>query len=394
MANAFLFFVVGASIWVSSARAELVFEDQQPQAAEERGSLRQALSASVKSEVTQNQNQAQSLSVPEVEHLSKTEMMRRERVREELKNEDLLQERLEELRLRDEKVRTKQIFSESSTSEKSAPVSGLPVQSEVVGAAVVSSDVVASAPTSPMVDRLQSSQASISLSEMPSSPASTRFTIQPRGGISSMYNTGYEVRPHFSGGIAIGASASEHVSVEAGYTYSEYGLALGSTNPFVQQLQIQSGWNGSWTQESFGLKQNLFDLGMKLHFLGRDSVVRPYLGGGGAYGISFVNYSQTYLNAMNSSGLQALAADSQINNFLGFLSAGLEVKISERIALGAMFRYYSILSSLGASQPAAFGSYAGYGNYAASANFEKQAVANTVSQNSFYSVLAGLSFTF
>lgn len=55
---------------------------------------------------------------PEVQNLSKAELMRRERVREELRNEDLLQERLEELRLRDEKRRTNQTAGPAPLAEQ------------------------------------------------------------------------------------------------------------------------------------------------------------------------------------------------------------------------------------------------------------------------------------
>ena len=66
-------------------------------------------------------------SQPEVQSLSKTELMRRERTREELKNEDILQERLEELRLRDEKRRTDQLLGTTSQDPNApvAPIAGL-----------------------------------------------------------------------------------------------------------------------------------------------------------------------------------------------------------------------------------------------------------------------------
>ena len=81
---------------------------------------------------------APAASTPEVQNLSKTELMRRERVRVELRNEDVLQERLEQLRLRDEKHRTDELIAgkpldeTAVTTTAAAPAATPALQNQLV----------------------------------------------------------------------------------------------------------------------------------------------------------------------------------------------------------------------------------------------------------------------
>lgn len=402
------------------ANAELVYED----GVEGRAALREALDSSEKAQaaVTAPAAAAPAATVPqattpvvivqpaqpvvaapvpqievgppaettEIQHLSKSELMRRERLRQEMKNEDMLQERLEELRLQDERRRTDSLFGQENAPAASvAPAAALQEQivtapvTENPGAGVVKVPVqeapAATVETGPIG---QSSVADIS-----NESDKSQFYLLPRAGFTELSNkSGLDIRPRFSGGIALGVVSSENVSFEFGYTYSEFGVAMASVAPYAYQ-----------TQEPVAMKQNLIDAGMKLHFLSTHARLRPFISGGGAYSLSFINYDQAILNRINQDpSLKFMAGDYKLSSYLGYLGTGLDVKVNRSISIGATFKYYTVLNSRERSSMlnnTAYGVPYGY-MYPTSADWEKQAVGSSVAKNSFYSILFGTTFTF
>lgn len=367
---------------------------------------------------------------PEVQNLSKAELMRRERVREELRNEDILQERLEELRLRDEKRRTDQMVGPaplagaSTVAETTLPpipvvaeerVGAMATMPSPVAQPVVSANrpvVVAQntqyavpngAPLSgaPMMqaqgsDHLGMGQASTSFvsantvtaSEPALSPEEkTAFWVTPKFGVSNMAeNDGLNTQGRYSAGIGFGVGVSENMSFDFGYQFSEFGVGLSNSNPYYAYQPY--GYNSNTHARSY--KQNVVDAGIKLHFLGSQAKVRPFVGGGGAWSKSFLNYDQTIVRAYNQMGMGHLAQDYEVSSFLGYLSTGLDIKLSKSVSLGATFKYYRVMSA----QENQNLSYYGLSNYGVAPNSDNATVGGSLARQSFYSILAGVSFQF
>ena len=130
----------------------------------------------------------------------------------------------------------------------------------------------------------------------------TMISVSPRAGISNMVgDSGYfQISPHFSGGLSASMGAGDYFSFQVGYTYSQYGVSMASSNPWVIQAQQQAAYLGQGTFQDLNMNQNVFDAGVKIHLLGPDSRIRPYIGGGGAYARSYINFSSQILAADES----------------------------------------------------------------------------------------------
>jgi|GEM_PF-2200861 len=366
----------------------------------------------------------------DVQNLSKTDLMRRERVREEIKNEDVLQERLEQLRLRDEKHRANQLMGVQDAESMQAPtpvfgaqgaVLGQPqmqggqqggqmMQEQVIGAAQPQVQIMqAPMPMTAQQQQMQQAQPQLvqSYSAQPQgyygqdqiamnhamavSTASegnadkTQLSVEPRIGFASMTSTGgYDIRPHFSTGIDLGVGISDNVTFVLGYQYSEFGIALAQQNGY-------SLYNPNPYQpvEPYTLKQNLFEGGMKLHLVNAEAKLRPFLGGGGAYSKGYVNYNQQIQANLAQQGLAIADQDYEVNQFLGYLDGGFDVRINKMVSLTADFRYYAVLSASQNSQ--LNNAYLG-GYYAPGA--DKAALGGSLQQASFYTVTGGATFSF
>ncbi|MEK6705697.1 MAG: hypothetical protein AAB116_02300 [Candidatus Poribacteria bacterium] len=410
---------------------------------EDRDLTRHVLENAEKAQATVSKNEVASVGSTEFQNLSKSELMRRERMREELKNEDVLQERLEELRLRDERKRTEQIIGSQSISGAIETLSGNTamqqspsLQTQTADTLTANGARVTEFVVPPVTERpgqqameapkqINVAQMSMGTSGVVSnngaaqaantSVASTQIdtdktviSIQPRAGLANMLGSNYyNVRPRYSAGIGLGVGASDNLSFELGYTFSEFGVALNSTNPFVLNYQAWSNSLGySANLETVAMKQNVADAGLKLHFLGSDAKLRPFIGGGAAYSRSYINYDQKILSALSQGGLQGLGRDYEISQFLGYLSSGLDVRMGRTVTFGAVFKYYSVLSSRenqNLNNMALYGAYPYYNNYnynpygayySGLPDADKQLVGGSLANASFYSAMAGVTFIF
>jgi hypothetical protein len=436
--------------FLPAAKGELVYEDEAAVAApasaavrgEDRENLRQALRSSEKQQATIQAAPAAQTTIieqpapyvavgpaAEIQNLSKSELMRRERVRAEVKNEDILQERLEELRLRDERKRTESLIAAPGAplAAAAAPApAAAPLHEEVIGAAAATpvaaaaaspaASAAAAAPAGTTVAVVQSetntttSVSTTSLANLPSdSEDKTLISVQPRIGVGSMNDAnGYNLKSRVAGGFSLNAEVSNNLTFEAGYTYSEYGVNMASTNPFVANVQA---WNAMYGQQNnlntLVMKQNVIDLGLRLYLLGRPSRFRPFIGGGGGYSKSYVNYDQSILNSMRTAGYQnVMGQDYELSSYLGYVAGGFDIALTKSVSISALFKYYSVLSSNenqqfnnGAFYNGAYPAYGysglGVGNYYANiANTDKQIVGGSLAGSSFYTAMAGVSFTF
>lgn len=142
------------------------------------------------------------------------------------------------------------------------------------------------------------------------------------------------------------------------------------------------------------MKQNVVDAALKLHLLGPDARLRPFIGGGAAWSKSYINYDQRIIDGLYQSGLNNLARDYEVYSILGSLSTGLDIRITKSISVGAQFEYYSVFTSREnqSLNNAAFYGYYGYS--AAYADADKQVLGGSLARSSFYTVTGGLNFTF
>lgn len=97
-----------------------------------------------------------------------------------------------------------------------------------------------------------------------SSEEKTAFWITPKFGVSNMAERdGLNTQGRYSAGIGFGVGISENVSFDLGYQFSEYGVGLSNSNPYLAYQPY--GYNANTNARSY--KQNVVDAGIKLHFL-------------------------------------------------------------------------------------------------------------------------------
>ena len=227
--------------------------------------------------------------------ISKSELVRRERMRTELRNEDVLQERLEELRLRDERRRSDELVSGQPITANPTVASAFGIQQQVptterIGQMAQTAPVMVQGGQVAAVNPMPVSDAYGSSGIMTSSASAADYSereitiiyMQPRFGLTSFNDvTYYDIRSKYSAGLGLGLSVSDNLSFEVGYTYSEFGVAMNSTNPFAIGAQLQANTRGyTGLFESVAMKQNIVDTGLKIHFLGPSAKLRPFIGGG------------------------------------------------------------------------------------------------------------------
>lgn len=403
--------IAASLIALKSARGDLVLEGETESGIEtevvsksaDRETTREAVRASENLEVantTEGRQEARAAGDVSAS-FSQAELMRRERQRHEIRNEDLLQVRLEQLRLRDEKRRTRKLLGEegedtgeaepimraSERGNRYAAISG--VETETVRPSQVDRPGVD-------IDRISSSRAAtetvgvsqVSASqELQKTESETSFSIEPRGGLSNYIGTlPFQTNSRFAAGVGLVMTASDSISIDAGYTYGEIGLMLPPSNLFAMQYSM-FGVN----REPLTMKQNVFDLGARVYLLGKDSKFRPFVGVGAGYMMSYVNYDPNVITTLNQFGGNAFAQDYQINSFLGILSAGAEFRASKSISIGATFRYHTVLN---ARENTPFNMYGFYPGAAGAFYDPSKAYAGlSLARQAFYSFLIGLNFS-
>jgi hypothetical protein len=343
--------------------------------------------------------------------MPKTELLRRERMREELKNEDALQERLESLRLRDEKDRADKILGADGNAAANAPAAPpAPVVNQMVTAPITENP--GNAGKVGEEDTLAASQASATSVADAEAEEHTQITIMPRAGLSTMNADGmmFKVQGRYSAGVGLNVQASSNITFELGYTFNEYGVSAGSSNPYINNLRASMYAAGYGADQSFNetlaMKQNVVDAGMRLYLLNPGAKVRPYVAGGGAYTKSFINYDSQYLSALASTNPEQ-TRDYESNGFLGYLGAGIDLQVSKAISVGIVGKWYQVLTAKQERDfnNAAFMSYNPYynpyyngGYYGASLatadQQDKQGVGGSLARSSFYTVNAGVTFSF
>jgi hypothetical protein len=336
-------------------------------------------------------------------------------MREELRNEDALQERLESLRLRDEKSRADKILNADGNpgvAQQGATVAPTALEEQVVTAPVTETpgQPAQAAKKSPAaraaaLDEVAATQAADYTMIDESSADDTKISVMPRAGLSNMNSESayFNVQGRYSAGVGLNVQASSNVAFEVGYTFNEYGVSAASSNPWINNLRGAMSVYGADPSfnETLAMKQNVVDAGMRLYLLNPGAKVRPFVAGGGAYSKSFVNYDSQYLATLSATNPEQ-TRDYESDGFLGYLGAGLDLMVSKSVSVGVVGKFYQVLTSRQNRDfnNAAFMTYdPRYPNYYG-ANFgtpdqaDKQIYGGSLARANFYTVNAGVNFSF
>ena len=193
--------------------------------------------------------------------------------------------------------------------------------------------------------------------------------VSPFGGVTSFIgNSLVNSTPGPSFGASLGVLISSQLMIQATYVYSQQSLS----NPVNGSVLIPA-------TGVFDHKENEFDLGARLFFLGREARFRPFFGAGMGYARSTINYSNEALAGFGAS------VDYISNNMTGFGEVGAEFAFTRSIVANAMFKFDGVISTNNSGDdPIA----------SQGMDSNKLAVGNSLSRTSAYSVGAGLGIYF
>lgn len=164
-----------------------------------------------------------------------------------------------------------------------------------------------------------------------------RIYVAPIGGIASVVgNDTADVSPQYALGGSLGLLVSNNMLIEANYLYNQQDFS----NP---RINTTSGIILTGMGSAFTLKQSVFSGGAKLFVLGRESRIRPYLGGGIAYARGNLNYTSTYLQFLG--GQSQYLTDFTLNQWDGYGELGAEIAITQKVVALMSFKLNGVLSS-------------------------------------------------
>ena len=347
--------------------------------------------------------------------LTRTELLRRERMRSELKNEDALKSRLEELRIRDERRR----LSEINNIIPQQNLQGSPVQGYGQATAgymqqpqVVAAPANSGTTTQDVIVTTHSSMSDNGDSVIEQSTEynqSSKITMSPQiggAGFAGTEDMGLEISSRFSLGASLNMEIARNLTIEGGYSYNEYGIALGNSPTMSQTYGYMNGGNNygynnnnyynQENMETLALKQHVFDMGLKMHLMNRASTFRPYVGLGAAYAKGAVNYDDRILKYMQGFGNNQATDNYSSTSWHATLSTGFDIKFSQKVALGLNFKYFKELKSSQNNSLNAYGFYgynpSSYGGFAGSSN-QKVMVGDELARANFYKMSVGINFS-
>jgi hypothetical protein len=194
-----------------------------------------------------------------------------------------------------------------------------------------------------------------------------KLYVAPYAGVDMFFgNQTVNTTPRYSAGASAGVLLSNFMIVNLSFTHSEQDVS----NPILVVGQNPGVSN------AFGSSQNSFDAGAKVFFLGRESRLRPFIGGG-------VGFSQIAITGNASYGLSS--STYNINQVNAYGELGAEFAITRAIVANAEFKMDGVMSNSGSMDS----SNSGNSNDANLAT-----VGNSLSHAANYSFSAGLGFYF
>lgn len=211
--------------------------------------------------------------------------------------------------------------------------------------------------------------------------------IAPVLGWTSINSDFYEIDSRYTAGINIEVDVSDNLAAVLGYSYSQYDIGLGGSNPAL-------GFNPSFfnnNQQKLAYNQNVFDATLRLYLFPRDAKFRMFVGGGAGYNKGYLNYKTSVFNTYSFNQYNNLE-DYEVTSYLGILETGAEISVAKNVAIGANFKYATVLSS---SENRPLNNYGFASNgFGTSISQDQRIVGGTLADNSFYSILGTVKVSF
>jgi hypothetical protein len=201
----------------------------------------------------------------------------------------------------------------------------------------------------PVGQMATSATASVSQTEVhpavESAPRPLKFSFTPKGGAAVFMGLqGFQITPRYSLGGNLSLEFNEYVALEAGYSYNESSVGIGSSNPWVNYInQFTSMYDPNMA--TYLYRQHVADLSAKIFVLGAKYRVRPFVTAGLGYARGMMNYDRDILALMQQAGLGVYAASYQTDSLLGQVGGGVDIVLSKNVSLGASFKYNHALAS-------------------------------------------------
>jgi hypothetical protein len=279
----------------------------------------------------------------------------------------------------------------SSAQGTSTPNQSQVVQDNLVGASAAEDKAaymsVKDAPAVKDDDADLESEVNGSVAKIDEKKSDRKIRLAPVFGKSNLNTNAYNIDSRYTAGFELEMDVDSNLGLVFGYSYSQYNIGLAAANPFAQ-------FGNPAGLQTLGYNQNLFELDGRVYLMPPTSKFRLFGGAGVGYNLGYLNYSQNqyvtnpYYNPYANQGY----TDYEVKSWLGLLSAGANLNVSENVAIGALFKYAMVFSS---SQNQALNNYAfvpngyNYGNTA-----DQALVGGSLQNDSFYSILGTVKVAF
>ena len=221
--------------------------------------------------------------------------------------------------------------------------------------------------------------------------SSRKIRVAPVFGKSDVNSSAYNISSRYTAGFELEMDLETNFSLVFGYSYSQYDIALAGANPFVGYYQTL-GYNGA--SNTLGYNQNLFEIDGRVYLMPREAKFRIFGGFGAGYNLGYLNYvrnqyiTNPYYNPYYNSG----TTDYEVMSWLGLLSAGANLNVSENVSLGAMFKYGLVFSS---AENQRLNNYAFVNNgFGYGATTDQAVIGGSLAKDSFYSILGTVKVAF
>ena len=272
-----------------------------------------------------------------------------------------------------------------------APTQSVVVQDNVVATKGAPKADYMSVDAAPDVKDSDDSREGESVASLPKEekPSGRKIHVAPVIGKTMMNSASYTIDSKITAGVELEMDLEKNFSLVLGYSYSQSGINLGSTNPFLSYGQNNGYSNG---YNTLNYNQNLFEVDGRVYLMPQESKFRIFGGLGVGYNLGYLNYAQSssyaqYGSYYGNSGIQ----DYEVKSWLGILSAGALVNVSDNVSIGALFKYGVTFSS---SQNQPLNNYAFVGNGYGGNTQDQTVVGGSLAQDNFYSILGTVKVAF
>jgi opacity protein-like surface antigen len=215
-----------------------------------------------------------------------------------------------------------------------------------------------------------------------------RVRVSPLIGWTTINSDFYNIDSRYTAGLNIEVDMSDNLAIVLGYSYSQFDIGLGGSNPFFGSHQ-PGFYQGNMTTLEYN--QNVFDAGLRFYLFPQQSKFRAFLGGGAGYNKGYLNYRKNVFNTFAGNPYANLE-DYEVTSFLGILETGAELTVAKNISVGANFKYSNVLSS---SENQSLNHYGFMLNgFGSNVSQDQRVVGGSIAENSFYSILGTVKISF